>query len=134
MKQVLRGETPSEEEVFYKDWCRETQKENIGVQNETFRLFITLDTALLSLYLGFFERISISCTLLKLASPALIIGSLISAILGIFPFGVTVNPYVPAEIKDYKKARERYKGFWLAVSAVLLVAGLIALLIARALG
>lgn len=132
--EILEGSPPSKEDLFYLEWGRETLKENINTVNSTFRLFITLDTALLSAYLAFYEKalggtFSLSW---QAISPALaVIISLGASIVGIYPFGHAVNLSAPQAIRDYKEQRATFKNTCLAIASIALLAGFVALLAAR---
>jgi hypothetical protein len=131
---VLEGVRPSKEDLFFMEWGRETLKENISTLNEMFRLFITLDTLLLSAYLGLYESVLGNHYYLSWQAilPALlIIISLIFAIIGIYPFAKSVNLAAPQEIRRYKESRQRFKGRCLAIASGAVVLGFIAFLLAR---
>jgi hypothetical protein len=131
---LIQGTHPSREESFYVEWARETLKHNIEVLNSTFKLFITLDTALVSAYLGFYEK-AFGCTLSvswqALLPPLFVVLSLVTSILGIYPFPLTVNLAKPMAVKEYKERRARCKGRFLKAASVFLVLGLVALMVAR---
>jgi len=128
---IIPGEKPLAEDVFYKKWGEETLKENISTLNDAFKLFITLNTTLLSVYLGFYEKITISPIWLKIAPVSLVIISLIVSIIGIYPAAVKVNLDVPQEIKVYKLKRARHKGHCLFIASTALIVGFVTFLIAR---
>jgi len=130
---VLEGVPPSKEDLFFMEWGRETLKENISTLNEIFRRFITLDTLLLSAYLGLYESVLRNHYLSWQAIlPALlIIISLIFAIIGIYPFAKSVNLAAPQEISRYKESRQTVKSRCLAIASGALVLGFIVFLLAR---
>jgi hypothetical protein len=128
---IAEGRKPSTEEVFYKKWGEETLKESIATLNGIFRLFITLETGLLSAYLGFYDKLVLSPSWLKVIPAALVIMSFIISIIGIYPFAAKVNLSVPEDVKAYKQKRAKFKGRCLTIASVALIAGFISLLIAR---
>jgi hypothetical protein len=128
---IAEGTKPSTEEVFYKRWGEETLKENIATLNSTFRLFITLETGLLSAYLGFYDKLVLSPSWLKVIPAALVITSFIISIIGIYPSATKVNLSVPEDVKAYKQKRAKFKGRCLIIASVALIAGFVSLLIAR---
>lgn len=130
-KTIAEGRKPSAEEIFYKKWGEETLKENIATLNSTFRLFITLETGLLSAYLGFYDKLVLSPSWLKVMPAALVITSFIISIIGIYPSATKVNLSVPEDIKAYKQRRARFKGCCLIIASVALIAGFVSLLISR---
>lgn len=132
--EVLESVAPTGEDLFYVEWGKETLKENIAILNSMFRLFITLDTTLLSAYLGFYEKVfgsTFSLSWQAMLPAVAVIVSLTASIVGIYPFGQAVNLAAPQAIREYKEKRARFKSSCLAVAAVALVLGLVALLVAR---
>ena len=130
-KTIAEGRKPSAEEVFYKEWGKETLKENIATLNSAFRLFITLETGLLSAYLGFYDKLALSPSWLKTIPAALVITSFIISIIGIYPFAAKVNLSVPEDVKTYKQRRAKFKGRCLSIASVALTAGFVSLLTFR---
>jgi len=131
---IIEGVLPSMEDIFYLEWGKETLKENISILNDTFKLFITLDTILLSAYLGFYEKVLENLPSLSWQTiiPALcVIISLTTSLIGIYPFPKSVNLSAPQEIKKYKEIRLKFKSICLMVAAFTLVCGFIVLLVAR---
>lgn len=132
--ELLEGVSPSKEDLFFLEWGKETLKENITTLNETFKLFITLDTVLLSTYLGFYQDVLQNYPPLSWQAifPALsVIVSLVAAIIGIYPFPKSVSLASPQEIKRYKENRLEFKSYCLAVVSITLVLGFIVFLLAR---
>ncbi len=128
--EMLESEAPSREDLFYVEWGRETLKENIPVLNDVFKLFITLDTLLLSIYWGLYGRTTgVYLSIWEAVLPAgLVTLSLIVALMGIYPFPMRVNLAVPQLIKEYKERRVRFKSICLAISSIALVVGFIVLI------
>ncbi len=115
MDDVIDAQSPSEEEKFFKKWGWETLKENITVLNDVLKLLLTISTAILAAYLGFYDKIRIVDVIvpehfIKLTIVFLLINSLIWAIVGIFPFPAKVNLNMPQEVKSYKQKRGKRKG------------------------
>ena len=131
---VLDGTPPSKEDLFFVEWGRETLKESISTLNDAFKLFITLDTLLLSAYLGFYEKVLGNSYFLSWQAilPALlIIVSLVFGIIGIYPFAKSVNLAAPQEIRQYKESRLAFKSRCLVFASGALVLGFVAFLLAR---
>ncbi len=115
---TINGTAPSDEDKFYINWGRETVKENIKVLNDTLRLFITLDTAIISGYLTFFNKLNIQNSILKIIPIALIISSLIIAIYSIYPKSDKISMISPSQIKIFKQERYELKKcglFWSSI-------------------
>ncbi len=129
MTDMIQGEKPSEEELFYKRWGWETLKENISILNDVLKLFIVVDSAILSAYLGFYGKFTIY-PWIKIVLFILLIISLCSSIVGIYPFSMKVNLNKPQEIKILKLKRVKFKGQCLVIAPVTLIVGFVALLIA----
>ena len=130
----IKGVPPTREDQFYIEWGRKTLKENISILNNMFKLFITLDTVLLSTYLGFFDKVleDISPFSWQVISPAIcILLSMTFSIIGISPFPISVSLVAPDEIKSYKARRSKCKNKCLGISAIALVCGFVILFIVR---
>ncbi|MDP8200624.1 MAG: hypothetical protein P9M11_00615 [Candidatus Tenebribacter burtonii] len=122
MNKILNGEEPKEEELFYKEWGWETLRENIKIQNDIFKLFITLETIIITTFLGFYLIIDIHVCVKNIIFTLLTL-SLISSIIGIYPFAMKVNLNNPDKIKSYKSKRMKTKELLLKLSFLLLFAG-----------
>jgi hypothetical protein len=132
--EIPKGHPPNEEQLFYIEWGRETLKENIANLNSAFKLFITLDTTLLSAYLGFYEKAfgnTFSYTWQAILPAGAIFFSLVTSIVGFFPWSISVDLTKPSKISEYKEKREKHKSYCLIFAAVMLVVGLAGLLLAR---
>ncbi len=132
--EITKGIPPSKEDSFYIEWGKESLKENIAVFNDTFKLLITLDTVLLSAYLGFYDKVLGNLPFISWQAilPAIcVIISLIASVIGIYPFSKSVHLSVPQEIRRYKERRSKFKSVFLTIATFTLVVGFIALLIAR---
>ena len=128
---IVEGEEPSAEQVFYHQWALTTLKDNIATLNSTFRLFITIETALLAAYLGFYDKIALSPSWLKAIPGVLFTISFITSIVGIYPFAVRVDASEPENIRAYKQGRAEFKGRCLRLALATLIMGFIFLLLAR---
>lgn len=106
---TTKGLQPTEDELFYLDWGKETVKENISVINEMFKLFITLDASILSAYLAFYDKINISPIWLKTAPLVFVTTSLIVSIIGIYPTAQKINLLVLTKSKNTKKSEQNKK-------------------------
>ena len=121
MNKVLNGEEPTAEELFYKKWGWETLRENIKMLNDIFKLFITLETVIITTFLGLYLTINIHVCVKNIIFTLLTL-SLISSIIGIYPFARKVNLNKPSEIKSYKLYRMKTKGVLLKLSLLFLFA------------
>lgn len=122
---------PSAEDIFYQEWGLETLKDNIATLNSMFRLFITLETALLTLYLGFYDKLVLSPSWVKVIPAALVIVSFISSFIGIYPRATKVNLSIPEDMKTYKQKRAQFKGRILSFAWVTLILGFVSFLVLR---
>ena len=120
---------PSAEDIFYQEWGLETLKNTIATLNSTFRLFITLETVLLSMYLGFYDKLVLSPSWVKVIPAVFVIASLVSSIVGIYPFPTKVNLSVPEQIKAYKQERAKFKARLLKYASATLILGFVSLLV-----
>ena len=130
----IEGSPPSKEDLFFTEWGRETLKENISVLNETFKLFITLDTILLSAYVSFYDSVLASALPFSwqtIAPAFCIMLSLSASIIGIYPFPIKVNLAAPDKIREYKEKRSNFKRVCLAIAAIALVGGFLVFLVAK---
>jgi len=129
MSGIIQGQKPSEEELFYKQWGRETLKNNISTVNGVLKQYITINTALLSAYLGFFEKIAINYWV-KIILFILLILSFIISIIGIFPFPINVNLNKPYDIQAYKEKRAKRKNLCLVLASCSLIIAFVIFLVA----
>jgi hypothetical protein len=129
MSETDKGQDPSEEELFYKTWGWETLKENIKILNDVLKIFLTTDIAVLSAFLGFYDKILIATCAKKIMFILLII-SLSASIIGIYPIPIKVNLIKPEKVRAYKLGRVKFKSFCLAGSALSLILIFIIALIA----
>ena len=129
MSDVIQGEQPSQEELFYKRWGWETLKENISVLNGVLKMFISLDAAILAAYLGLHDKVTINPSA-KIALSVLLLVSLCASIAGVYPIPAKVNLNKPAAIRSYKLKRVRFKKICLLVASGTLIGGFIVLLAA----
>ena len=120
MNNIIKGQAPSEEEIFYKKWGWDTFKENIATLNEVLKLFITLDIAIVSLYLGINTDLKIPYTINVIVFILLIL-SLFVALIGVYPWPKNVNINMPEQTKSYKIKRSKLKSKCLFFSFLLLI-------------
>ena len=120
-EKIQKGTAPSDEDKFFIEWGRETVKENIKVLNDSLRLFITLDTAIISGYLTFFEKINIHSNILKIIPISVVIMSLIIAICGVYPTSIEISMISPSQIKNFKQDRFNSKKRGLFWSSLFLI-------------
>lgn len=125
----IASEFPTDEDLFFLEWGRETFKENVTIINETLKLFITLNSGLISVFIGFHKQIFSNPSPWDIITPAgLLIVSLIAAIVGVYPISQMVNLLSPDEIRDYKLRRSSFKRKALSVSAACLILSFLTLL------
>jgi succinate dehydrogenase/fumarate reductase cytochrome b subunit len=129
MSDIIQGQKPSEEELFYKQWGWETLKNNISTVNGVLKQYITINTVLLSAYLGFFEKIAINYWV-KIVLFILLILSFIISIIGIFPFPINVSLNKPYDIKTYKEKRAKCKNLCLVLATCSLIIAFVIFLVA----
>src|ERR1043165_5944762 len=96
-----QGRPPTEEEVFYIAWGRETIKNNISLCNDILKQLITLSSALLSVTL-IFEGI-VTNERWKALVAFTFFCSLIVAFIGLLPYERKVQLHTPEEIKKHKQ-------------------------------
>ncbi len=130
----IESSSPSKEDLFFTEWGKETLKENISVLNETFKLFISLDTVLLSAYVSFYDSVLVNALPFSwqtIAPAFCVMLSLSSSIIGIYPFSIKVNLAAPDKIKEYKEKRSNFKRVCLAIAAIALISGFVVFLLAK---
>lgn len=116
-----QGRPPTEEEMFYINWGRETVKNNITLCNDILKQLITLSSALLGVTI-IFEKI-VSEEVFKAFVLLSFFTSLVVAFLGVLPFENNVNIDTPEEIKAHKQKALAHKRRYLWISATCLVLG-----------
>jgi len=129
MNDISEEQNPHPEELFYKQWGWETLKNNISIVNDVLKQFVAINTALLSVYLGFFEKITV-CFWGKIILFILLIFSFSISIIGIYPFPIKVNLNEPADIKAYKEKRAKYKNRCLVLVSCSLIFAFVIFLVA----
>jgi len=115
------GIQPSEEDIFYVSWGRETVKNNITLANDILKQLITISSALLGITI-IYERIIESGTL-KVIVLLSFFSSLVVAFLGILPYEAKVQIAIPNDIKTHKTRALKHKSRFLWISAGLLIVG-----------
>jgi hypothetical protein len=115
-----QGRPPSEDELFYIAWARESLKNNINLCNDILKQTISIGSALLGMTLIFDKVISESW---KIPVIFVSIVSLIVAFAGVFPFRSEVHIDNPEEIKIHKEKTLKRKRIYLIVSAGFLLMG-----------
>jgi len=127
MNEIIKGKQPTEEQLFYKRWAFASLKESISVINDVLKIFITINIALLSALLGFYDKLPISTTI-KVILFIILLVSLVCSIVGIYPTTKRIDPNMPEEIKRYKSRKIKFKSIFLNISFyTLLMVFLIAL-------
>ena len=117
---VLDATKPSKDEIDYINWGKETFKENIQIINDIFKLLITVNVSLFSIYCGFYKILSIRPLWLKILPASLIIISLVISIIGVYPWPIRVDLRRPYEIRNYKLKKATIKGLYLFIAAIVL--------------
>ena len=128
---IAVGEKPTQEELFYIDWGYETLKNNLSTLNEIFKVLIVLNTSLVSAYLLLYDRITSQNACVKNLALVFIFFSLISSLIGIYPYGRKVNIDDPGAVKEFKLNKLSVKKVFLWVSFSGLILGLIDFFIMR---
>lgn len=101
MNVPLKSSPPSDEDLFYLEWAKETIKKNIENAHGALVQFITLNTTLLGGSIVFLKPEVIGKVFLS-ASFSLFFIALLISFLGILPHESTVSIISPSEIKAHK--------------------------------
>lgn len=115
---------PSEEELFYLAWGRETLKSNISTASTVLCQFITINVALLGGGAAYLNTTTIPSWVRIIILLSFLFG-LVLAIFGVLPTSTEVNSYVPEEIKIHKSAALKSKRLFLRWAAGCTVLGLL---------
>lgn len=102
MADPIQSKPPSEEELFYLRWGKETIKKNIENAHGVLTQFLTLNTTLMGGGIAFMKPESISATWLGV-SLFLFFWGLVFSFLGVLPHETKVNPISPTQIKKHKE-------------------------------
>lgn len=115
---------PTDEEVFYQEWGRETLKANIGTATDVLKQLITINVALLGGGVAFLEGSDVGSIPRALILFSFFVG-LVIALLGVIPTESKIDLRVPAEVKRHKSEALGRKRLCLGVSAAFTVFGLL---------
>lgn len=115
---------PTEDELFYQEWGRETLKANIGNAIDVLKQLITINVALLGGAAVFLEGSDLAPASRALILFAFFVG-LVSSLLGVIPTESEVDCRVPEEVKRHKSRALNQKRWFLGISAGFTVIGLL---------
>lgn len=101
MNEPLRSLPPSEEDIFYLEWAKETIKKNIENSHAALVQFLTLNTSLLGGSIVFLKPEAIGKLFLS-SSFSLFFIALFISFLGILPHESKVSIISPSEIREHK--------------------------------
>ncbi|UFP95817.1 hypothetical protein [Gloeobacter morelensis] len=113
--EALAGRQPTEDELFYVDWGKETIKQNLSFLNDVLRQLLTLNTALIGSSAVFFDE-SILGKDFKLAVIIVFMFSLFVCLVGVLPVETDVNPQAPGLVKEHKQKATKWKRCLLYIS------------------
>lgn len=129
MTQPLPGSAPSEDDLFYLEWGKETTKKNIENAHGVLTQFLTLNTALMGGSVVFLSPSAVDKAWQTIALGLFFIGLFISFV-GILPHETTANLISPSEIKQHKEIALHRKRVFMWLSAFSTGAGLLAISVA----
>jgi len=115
---------PTDEELFYQDWGRETLKANIGIATEVLKQLITINVALLGGGAAFLEGSDVGSLSRALILFSFFVGLIVS-LLGVMPTESKVDIRIPKEVKRHKSKALNRKRLFLGVSAGFTIFGLL---------
>ena len=115
---------PTDEEIFYQVWGRETLKANIGTATDVLKQLITINVALLGGGAAFLEGSNVASIFRALILFAFFVG-LVTALLGVVPTESEIDLRVPEEVKRHKSKALARKRLYLEFSAGFTVFGLL---------
>jgi len=101
MNEPLKSVPPSEEDIFYLEWGKETIKKNIENSHAALVQFLTLNTSLLGGSIVFLKPEAIEKAFLFSSLSLFFVGLFIS-FLGILPHESNVSIISPSEIRAHK--------------------------------
>lgn len=116
-----QGRPPTEDEIFYSTWGRETLKNNINLCNDILKQLITISSALLGVTL-IFDQIVVADTV-RIFVTTSFFASLIISFIGLLPYERKVSLSTPEDIKDHKQKTLKHKRNYLWISACCLTIG-----------
>ena len=98
----------TEDDEFYLEWARETQKKNVSIANDALQKLVTLDSALLGGSLTLYDKTILPEWIHPMVVLAFFI-SLILSVIGTWPSDKSVDQRSPTEIKEAKNGILRTK-------------------------
>ncbi len=116
-----QGQLPTDEDIFYITWARETIKNNFTLCNDILKQLITISSALLGLSI-IYEQI-VSCDTIKIFVLLSFFTSLIVALFGLLPYEKIVSIISPEDIKIHKRDALMHKRRYLWASAIAILVG-----------
>jgi hypothetical protein len=119
---VIEQLEPTEDDLFYVEWGRESVKHNLVLANDILQRLVTLNGVLLAGSIAFYDE-----RILPNAWKPYVIGcfllSLIVSFLGMIPFQGKVDLRVPAAIRAHKEKALKTKWVLLVIAALLIAGG-----------
>jgi hypothetical protein len=126
----IKGQKPTEDDLFYLDWGRESIKNNLKNTNDILKQLITISTAVLGLTIVF-ENI-IKHDSLRIVVLFLFFLSLIISFLGILPYGKKIQINSAEEIKEFKSKALKTKRLYIWFSGGMILSGFAVIIISMA--
>ncbi|MCB1936297.1 MAG: hypothetical protein KDF59_10185 [Nitrosomonas sp.] len=118
------SQPPTEEELFYLEWGKETVKSNINIATDVLKQFIAINVVLLGGGAAFLEGSDISVLSRSVILISFLLGLIVS-IIGVVPKESKVDFRVPKQIKAHKSKALMKKRCFLYLSAAFTVFGLL---------
>lgn len=118
-QKIVKGQKPTCEELFFREWGYETIKNNIETVNKLLQQFITLNVALIGGNIAFLSPSNIAAPY-RIVSLFLFFLGLILAFLGVLPYESKVNIDIPDQVKAHKKSAlaQKRKFLWSCCSVM----------------
>lgn len=118
-----QGRKPTEEDLFYWDWAKDTLKNSISLVNKVLVIILTLNSALLAVSV-FFNNDTLPQKE-KLIVILSFIFSLLIALIGLIMYEGKVQLDTPSTIKKHKVDAFKYKKVFLFSSLIFLFLGFV---------
>ena len=120
---MVSGRQPSDEELFYTQWARETSKTNINLANDVLKQLLTLSTALLGGSVLFLAE-NMMHGFLRFLAIFSFFAALIVSFLGVLPYEAHLDIKNVTAIRNHKKRALDHKRKFLWGSALCSALGL----------
>ncbi len=115
------SEVASEEDVFYKEWGKESLKRSLPFVNDVLQRLLTLNTTLIAG--SFLLRDDALAAVWRIGAAFCFLTSLTLCLLGMLPYARAFSVYAPREVQKHTEAALRVKRRWLSAAAFALVLG-----------